>query len=370
MDPDGVVVAGNGTLQAAVALGWTEIRVVRTALGAKERAAFAVADNQTGLTSEWDEEALVRQLGAMDADLLAAVGFDEAELARLIPPPPVEDPGPGEPPVAPISRIGDLWILGEHRLLCGDSTKADDVLRVMADEKAVLLSTDPPYLVDYEGGNHPESWSNRPEVRDKRWDAYVDPGKSQEFFSAWLSAWLSACVEAVPVYQWHATRRQSIVEKAWEQCGLLLHQTIVWVKARPVLTRSHYMWQHEPCFYGWPKGKQPKRRPPPNERNVWSIDQRGESDGIHPTQKPLEIFERPIRFHTVSRDLIAEPFSGSGTQIIAAEKLGRRCRAIEISPAFVDVAVRRWEKATGRSATLDGDGRTFAQVAAERLPAK
>jgi DNA modification methylase len=165
------------------------------------------------------------------------------------------------------------------------------------------------------------------------------------------------------VYQWHATRRQALVEQAWQQNGLLVHQTIIWVKARAVLTRSMYMWAHEPAFFGWVQGNMPPpdRRPPHNARTTWEIDQAGEDRPDHPTPKPLEIFERPLQYHTKPGEIALEPFSGSGTQIIAAEKLRRRCFAMELSPAFVDVAVRRWEMATGREAVLDGSGQTFAE---------
>jgi DNA modification methylase len=135
-----------------------------------------------------------------------------------------------------------------------------------------------------------------------------------------------------------------------------------------VLTRSHFLWAHEPCFYGWRKGMQPEkdRRPEPSQRTVWEIDQKGQQDGIHPTQKPLEVFEGPIRWHTRHGEICMEPFSGSGTQLIAAERLGRRCFAMEASPAYVDVAVKRWEGATGRDAVLEGEGGTFNAVQAQR----
>jgi DNA modification methylase len=134
------------------------------------------------------------------------------------------------------------------------------------------------------------------------------------------------------IYQWHATCRQKLVEEAWVQCGLLVHQTIVWAKARGVLTRSHYMWSHEPCFYGWIEGQPPSLKPPANERTVWHIDQVGEQSGIHPTQKPVELFIHPIEFHTRPGDICYEPFSGSGTQLIAAEHTGRICYAMEMEP--------------------------------------
>ena len=238
----------------------------------------------------------------------------------------------------------------------------------MAGEKASLLATDPPYLVDYSGGNHPQSWANKPDVKDKTWDQYVDPEKGSAFFLAFLQAALPHCEPRVPVYQWHATRRQVMVELAWIKAGLLVHQTIVWVKARPVLTRSHFMWQMEPCFYGWIEGNMPAqgRKPPPAESNVWQIDQQGQQDGIHPTQKPVALFERPITWHTKAGEVVLEPFSGSGTQIIAAEATGRRCCAMEISPGFVDAGVARWQKATGRQAILASTKQTFDALAAER----
>jgi len=152
------------------------------------------------------------------------------------------------------------------------------------------------------------------------------------------------------VYQWHAARRQKLGEEAWVQCGLLVHQTIVWVKARGVLTRSHYLWSHEPCFYGWVEGQPPALKPPANERTVWHIDQVGEQSGIHPTQKPVELFVRPIEFHARPGDIVYEPFSGSGTQLIAAERTGRLCYAMEQEPRYVDVAVAWWEAFSGERA--------------------
>jgi DNA modification methylase len=249
--------------------------------------------------------------------------------------------------------------------MCGDSTSIRDMTELMDGEVAMLLATDPPYLVDYQGGNHPQSWQNKPDVKDKHWDDYIDPKDAAKFFADWLRVALMHCDERVPVYQWHATRRQVEVQEAWEANGLLAHQTIVWVKARPVLTRCHFMWQHEPCFYGWREGKQPTkdRKPPANTSTVWQINQVGESDGIHPTQKPVAIFEGPIDWHTRPGEIVLEPFSGSGTQLIAAEKLARRARAMELSPAFVDVGVIRWQNYTGGVARLRGDGRSFKEVA-------
>ncbi|MCC7014841.1 MAG: DNA modification methylase [Planctomycetes bacterium] len=371
----GRIIGGNGRLVAMKALGWTECDIVEVELSATEATALGIALNRTAELAEWDTAALAQLLGALRSEnAIEGLGFDRVDIDALINEVALaskvcgEDPGPQTPPVTPTTRTGDLWLLGDHRLLCGDSTKSEDVARVMNGAKAALLATDPPYLVDYQGGNHPQSFANKAEVKDKHWDDYVDPQTSVDFFGSFLRVALPHCVERVPVYQWHATRRQSLVEVAWKQNGLLVHQTVVWVKARAVLTRSHYMWQHEPCFYGWVEGNMPEpdRRPPPAERTVWEIDQVGQQDGIHPTQKPLEIFERPIRFHTREGEIVLEPFSGSGTQIVAAERLHRRCHALEISPAFVDAAVRRWELLSGRAAVLENTRATFACVSTER----
>lgn len=380
------IIAGHGRLAAMRTLGWAECDVVELEVSATDATALAIALNRTAELAEWDEPLLARLLAELRTENAAdGVGYTPDEIDSLLDQladgiggaGDLEDPGPGDIPEHPVTRPGDLWILDGHHLLCGDSTKPDDIARVLAGERASLLATDPPYLVDYDGTNHPAEHHRKAgrkpgpgkELGNRHWDAYVDPESSVEFFTAFLRAALPHCIERVPVYQWHASRRQTLVEAAWKANGLLVHQTIVWAKARGILTRSHFLWQHEPAFYGWPEGHMPEkhRRPPPNETTIWPIDQVGQQDGIHPTQKPLAIFERPIRWHTRPREICLEQFSGSGSQIIAAERLGRRCRAIEISPAFTDVAVRRWEGATGRKATLDGSDRTtFDAIAAER----
>ncbi len=370
------VIAGHGRLTAMRKLGWTEVDIVELDVTNLDATALAIALNRTAELAEWDETVLAKLLKELgDAGSLEGVGFDDAELARLLES--IIDPvlaGDGDeavvPPENPLSRRGDLWILGDHRILCGDSTSEADMARLMAGEKAKLLATDPPYLVDYQGGNHPQSWANKPDVKDKHWDDYVDPKNGLVFFSDLLRVALAHCDERVPVYQWHATRRQVLVEEAWKANGLLVHQTLIWVKARPVLTRCHFMWQHEPCFYGWREGFMPEsdRKPPPDEKTVWTIDQVGQQDGIHPTQKPLAIFEGPIQWHTRMGEVVLEPFSGSGTQLVAAEKHGRRCRAMEISPAFVDAAVLRWAKASGKVPRHE-NGRTWDEVAGDRAGA-
>lgn len=359
---DAMVVGGHQRLEAAKCLGLTEVPVVELDLSDEQAKALNVALKKIGGT--WDLPKLAELLASLPSDYQALTGFDEAELKKV-----ARDADAAiraltdganadaipETPTEPVTRPGDLWLLGRHRLLCGDSTNSDDVARLMKGEKAVLLASDPPYLVNYQGGNHPQSFANRPEVRDKHWDDYKDPETGVAFFEAYLRTALDHCVEGVAVYQWHASRRQPLLEEAWRRVGLLAHQQIIWAKARPVLTHSHYLWAHEPCIYGWVEGHPPLVKPPSTEPTVWEIDQQGSGEGDidHPTVKPVEVMARPIRFHTAPGDLVMEPFSGSGTQIVAAEQLGRRCYAMEIAPAFCDVAVTRWERLTGQKAVRE-----------------
>jgi DNA modification methylase len=344
-------------------LGYKHVPVVFLDISQEQARLLNLALNK--ISGEWDQELLARLLAdlqqAPDVDLTLS-GFDDDEIKKLLRRIEIRDkatrPEAFDLDAAleaaqaqPVAKRGDLWRMGDHRLLCGDSTNPADVACVMGAEKAVLMATDPPYLVNYQGGNHPTSKANKGSAKkDKHWDDYTDPEASVEFYRKFLSAALPHLVGDVAIYQWHAHRRQALVEQAWRESGLLVHQQIIWVKARGVLTHSHYLWQHEPCFYGWREGTPPKRKPPSNEPTVWQVSKEGASMHIHPTQKPLELFERPISYHTEPGDVCYEPFSGSGTCIIAAERLERRCYAIEQEPKYVDVAVKRWESFTGEQA--------------------
>jgi DNA modification methylase len=243
----------------------------------------------------------------------------------------------------------------------------------MGCERAVLVATDPPYLVDYKGGDHPFANSDsaaRRAIKNKDWSDTYREGSADEFFADFIATGIAdAAAPAAPWYIWHADRRAVELKTAMERCGLLVHQHIIWVKSRAVLTYSHFMIGHESCLYGWLEGHAPPvdRRPPANEPTVWHIDGKIEdAAGVHPTMKPVEIVVRPIRYHTKVGELIYEPFSGSGTAFIAAEKEGRRCNGMELSAAFVDVAVIRWSQFTGRAAVLSDDGRTFDEIANAR----
>jgi len=379
---DGEVIAGHGRILAAAQLGLTEAPViVLDHLTEEQRKAYRLADNKLCELAEWDEALLAAELQELAADDfdLSVVGFSDAELDQLLAfdvggdessegpsVPPVVVP---EPPHNPASRTGDLWILGDHRLLCGDSTKTEDVRRLMNGERAVLFASDPPYLVDYDGSNHP--------TRNKDWSpsygvTWDDSSQGAELYDGFIAAAIAeAITEDAAWYCWHASRRQAMLEACWEKAGAFVHQQIIWVKDRGVLTRSHYLWKHEPCFMGWVRPHRPPKVADETLASTWVIPSlNGEERPDHPTPKPLECFAIPMRQHVARGGLCYEPFSGSGSQIMAGEATGRRVFAMEISPAYVDVAVERWQAETRRDAILDGDGRSFAAVKAERLGAE
>ena len=339
----------DGHLRAEIAED-EKVPVLVTDLSPEEADKVLLTFDPIGGMAEEDEEAL--------KELMAGIDFESGELKEMFldieasaPKDGLTDPNDvPETPEEPRTKPGDLWILGNHRLLCGDSLDAQDVGRLMDGKRAVLFATDPPYLVDYDGTNHPSSGNkNWSETYGITWD---DSSQGPEFYENFVSVAVEHAIRKNAAwYCWHASRRQAMVEKVWEKFGAFVHQQIVWVKNRPVLTRCWYMGAHEPCFFGWIRGKKPPRRSTDHPTTVWDVkgldgDERPE----HPTPKPVELFEIPIIQHTRKGDICFEPFSGSGTQIIAAERLGRSCFAMEIEPRYVDVAVRRWEKFTGEKA--------------------
>ena len=368
----GEVIAGNTRLKAAQSLGMTEVPVWWFDGNDLDAVAFSVADNRSHEHSSWDEPSLIQLLEQLKAeDALDGVGYgtedidalvqklrDEEEVDRDL-----ADDGPDEPPAVAMARTGDLWLLGDHKLLCGDSTSLKDVHRVMGSDKAALVATDPPYLVDYTG--------ERPNDSGKDWTATyreIDIQDADGFFRAVFVNVLDVLGPKGAIYCWHAHKRCGDIQRIWRELGILDHQQIIWVKPTPVFGRVYWHFQHEPCVMGWRQGDKPEHDGVHEHTSVWTVDWDGKAriSGDHPTSKPVELFVRPIKKHTNVGDIVFEPFSGSGSQLIAAERTGRRCRAIEISPPYIDVAIRRWQKATGKDATLDGDGRTFNEIAADR----
>jgi len=344
---NGEVIVGHGRLYAARSLGLEEVPVL--VLGDDKATAVErmVADNRLNELSTWDvpqlDELLAEYEGLedwkddLDIDAILAEA-DKAAAKRHTDP----DDVPDEQAVV-VSRPGDIWSLGGHRLLCGDSTKAEDVASVLDGAKPNLMVTDPPYGVEYDA-----SWREKV-LGGKRATGAVENDDRADWSKAW------ALFEGAVAYVWHGPKQAPVVGGSLERAGLLLRTQIIWAKSQLVISRGHYHGQHEPCWYAVRKGSTAAWCGDRKQSTLWEIDHRRSETG-HSTQKPVEAMRRPIANHEGD---VYEPFSGSGTTIIAAEMEGRRCFAIEVNPAYVDMAVRRWQEFTGLEAT-DADGASFA----------
>ena len=343
VDANGVVRAGNGTLMAAKALGWKEIAVVRSTLAGSEATAYAIADNRTAELAEWDDGALKQTLAALqieDEDLAIATGFDAKEIDALLAPDEVTEDEVPDPPADPITKTGDLWLLGDHRLFCGDSTKAEDVERLMDGKLADLMLTDPPYNVDYTGKT-----KDALKVAN---DSMAD-GDFRKFLIACFGAAFDALKPGASFYVFHADSEGYNFRGAIHDCQQKVRQCLVWVKDTLVMGRQDYQWQHEPCLYGWKDGASHGWYSDRKQTTLLRFDRPTRSED-HPTMKPVSMFAYLLGNSTAPHGLAYDPFLGSGTTLIAAEQLGRKCYGMEISPAYCDVVVRRWETLTGRKA--------------------
>jgi DNA modification methylase len=365
VDGESGIIAGHGRLLAARKLGMTEVPVIELAgMSDAEKRAYVIADNKLALNAGWDEDLLrieFEALGGLGFDL-GLTGFSGDEIIGLmnIGSKGLTDPNEvPEPPVVPVSRLGDLWLLGSHRLLCGDSTNADDVTRVLAGVRPHLMVTDPPYGVSYD-----PSWRKEAGLAE---GSSLAKGKVLNDDRAdWREAW--ALFPGDVAYVWHGALHAGEVAESLVASGFAIRSQIIWDKGRLVISRGDYHFQHEPAYYAVRKGRAGHWAGGRNQTTVWQIPHRRSASG-HGTEKPVECMKRPIENNSSPGQAVYEPFSGSGTTIIAAEITGRSCHAIELSPAYVDVAVRRWEDFTGEKAKL-GDGRPFAAVAASRAEAE
>ena len=365
VDRDGVIIVGHTRLKGARKLGWTEVPVHVADLTPAQARAYRIADNATGSIAEWDDELLTAEItGLKETDIdLALLGFDPDELARLAgtanegltDPDAVPDP-----PADPVTRPGDLWVLGNHRLLCGDSTHPGDVARVLDGTVPFLMVTDPPYGVEYD----PE-WRNAAGLSETKRTGTVQNDDRVDWTEAYR------LFPGRVAYVWHAGRYAAGVAANMEAAGFEVRAQLIWRKTRFAISRGHYHWQHEPCWYAVRAGGSAKWCGDRKQSTIWDIDSKNQdADTIHSTQKPTECMERPVRNHGGPDDAVYEPFAGSGSTVIACERVGRRCYAIELSPAYCDVIVARWEKFTGMKAervpTAAGEG---GDVADEHTPA-
>jgi DNA modification methylase len=365
IDGDAGIIAGHGRVLAAQRLGLKEVPTIQLDhMTEAQRRAYVIADNKLALNAGWDNDLLKVELGelqALDFDL-ALMGFNPAELETLLAPAATEgltDPDDTpEPPAQPVSALGDVWLLGAHRIVCGDSTTVESVDKALNGVKPHLMVTDPPYGVEYDA-----DWRNKAMRADGSAVGGRAIGKVKNDDRAdWSEAW--TLFPGDVAYVWHAGLFASTVATSLETAGFKLRSQIIWKKSNFAIGRGDYHWHHEPCWYAvrgtghWAGDRK--------QSTIWEIAKPQKSETGHSTQKPVECMKRPIENNSSPGQAVYEPFSGSGTTIIAGEMTGRCVHAIELNPAYVDVAVTRWQEFTGKTATLEGDGRTFAELKAER----
>jgi DNA modification methylase len=399
VDQVGVIRAGNGTYVAAKALGWPRIKVVRTDLSPVDATAYSIADNRTSDLSEFDDQALAQLLRDLRAeDALEGVGFAAAEIDELLAGLEagegglIEDPGAGELPEEPVTRPGDLWTLGKHRLLCGDSASPEDLDRLLAGVPVHLVNMDPPYNVKVEPRSNnaiAAGLSSFGQTHHQKLDLARHPSKakptgklrpkdrpltndyvSDEEFARLLRAWFGNAARVLlpgrTFYIWGGYANCANYPSALAESGLYFSQSIIWDKQHPVLTRKDFMGAHEWCFYGWKEGAAHQFFGPANATDLWEVKKVNPQSMIHLTEKPVELAERAILYSSRAGENVLDLFGGSGSTLIGCERTGRKAFLTEIDAPYCDVIVERWEKATGKDAVLEATGQTLAQVADER----
>jgi DNA modification methylase len=365
---DGIVIAGHARLLAARKLGMTEVPViVLDHLTESQRRALVLADNRLALNAGWDEEMLRVELTALEEDgfNLDVVGFTDDELEDLLRDPEevhagnTDDDAVPETPETAVSIPGDVWILGDHRLLCGDATQMEAVEKVLAGGLADMVFCDPPYNVNY-GATMKDKLRGK-----KRKIANDNLGQDFEQFLRDACANILAVTKGA-IYVCMSSSELHTLQKAFREAGGHWSTFVIWAKNTFTMGRSDYQRQYEPILYGWKEGTDHFWCGARDQGDVWFIKKPVVND-LHPTMKPVELVERGIRNSSKGRDTVLDPFGGSGTTLIACEKAGRQARLIELEPKYCDVIVRRWQDFSGKRAVLEGDGRPFQELAAERL---
>jgi DNA modification methylase len=353
---DGVIVAGHGRLAAARQLGLIMVPVViLDHLTPTQRRALVIADNRLAENAGWDEEMLRVELEGLQLDgfNLDLTGFDPDALAELMAggeqdrDGQTDDDAAPEPEEEPISKPGDVWICGDHRVLCGDATDADNYTRLLGDELATMVFTDPPYNVNYaNSAKDAIRGTHRPILNDNLGDDFG------AFLEAAIRPMLAHCSGGVYIAM--SSSELDALQAAFRAAGGHWSTFVIWAKNTFTMGRADYQRQYEPILYGWPEGAKRHWCGARDQGDVWAIKKPARND-LHPTMKPVELVERAIRNSSRPGDLVLDPFGGSGTTLIAAEKSGRRARLIELDPRYVDVIVRRWEEWTGEVAQDEQD---------------
>lgn len=359
VDEEGGIIAGHGRTMAAQRLKMTQVPVMvaRGWSDAKKRA-YVLADNKLALNAGWDNEMLALEFKDLleqgfDMEL---TGFTQDEIDALMPEELTDgltDPDEAPPvPPDPVTKPGDIWVMGKHRLLCGDSTSMDDLAKLCEGQLVDMWLTDPPYNVAYEGKTKESLTIKNDEMGDEQF---------RQFLRDAYTAADSVMKPGAVFYIWHADSEGYNFRGAAKDAGWTVRQCLIWMKSSMVMGRQDYHWKHESCLYGWKEGA----------GHLWAADRKQTTilefdkpsrNGEHPTMKPVALFEYQMLNNTKGGDLVLDSFGGSGTTVIAAEKNGRVARLMELDPKYCDVIVTRWEQFTGKQATLADTGQTFAEV--------
>ena len=356
------IIAGHGRVMAAQKLGLATLPVIEAGhLSEAQKRAYIIADNRTALDAGWDNDLLKIELQDLQADGfdLALTGFEIGEIAGFL-----EEATEGltdpdavpDVPAVPVTVLGDIWLLGRHRLMCGDSTSIDALERLCDGQLVDMWMTDPPYNVAYEGKTKDALTIKNDKMGDDSFRLFLR--------DAYIAA--DAVMKAGAVfYIWHADSEGYNFRGAAKDAGWTVRQCLIWKKQTMVMGRQDYHWKHEPCLYGWKDGAAHLWATDRKQTTILEFDRPSRS-GEHPTMKPVALFEYQMLNNTKGSDIVLDSFAGSGTTAIACEKNGRDAFMMELDPKYCDVIIKRWQDFTGQTAKLEGDGRTFAELEAER----
>ena len=364
VDSNSGIIAGHGRLLAARHLGLEKVPViVLDHLSEAQKRAYIIADNQLALNAGWDEELLRLELAALQGEEFDVnlIGFEDEELARLLADQDLvegltdEDAVP-DLPESPVSRPGDLWSLGLHRVLCGDATARADVGRLVAGEAADLVFTDPPYNVDYEGYT-----DDKLKIQGDR----MSPERFQRLLHDSFASLRSVVKPGASLYVCHSSSWQREFQNALEAAGFEVRCQIIWAKNTFAWGFGRYKFQHEPIFYCHLAGQKDAWYGDKSQSTLWE-EKKPAANRLHPTMKPVELIERALVNSSKAGDVVLDLFGGSGSTLISCERRGRKARLMELDSRYADVISRRYQEHTGKQAVLEGDGRTFEEITRER----
>jgi site-specific DNA-methyltransferase (adenine-specific) len=360
VDETNGIIAGHGRVLAARKLNLEQVPSIRLAyLSESQKRAYVIADNKLALNAGWDNEMLALELADLqnmnfDFDL---TGFTADEIAALMPeqlePGLTDEDAVPEVPEQPVTVLGDVWVLGKHRLMCGDSTSVSDLERLTDGQLVDMWLTDPPYNVAYEGKTKDALKIKNDEMGDDQFRKFLK--------DSYVSADTVMKPGAV-FYIWHADSEGYNFRGAAHDAGWKVRQCLIWKKSSLVMGRQDYHWKHEPCLYGWKGGASHLWATDRKQTTILEFD-RPSRNGEHPTMKPVALFEYQMLNNTKGGDQILDSFGGSGTTLIAAEKNGRIARLMELDPKYCDVIIKRWQDFTGKIAVHAENGMLFSETA-------